>query len=272
MVSAGLLLLLGLPIAAHEFWVTPSAWVVQPGARAMILAHVGDQFPGANSFTSPERIETVRLIGPSSDTLVPPPYRREKDSLAADVQVPAVPGPYIGVVIVKPCVGQKSGAIFQSHIAHQGLDDVTEYRAAHGETDTPVRERYSRYGKTLLRVGSGGDNAHVTRPLGLKLELVPLTDPTALPVGSRLRIRLLLDGQPAPNALVGAVHASANAKPEVWPLTSRTDAQGQAEFVLADAGPWLLRSVRSVRRAGETGELAADWESYWASLSFSLLR
>lgn len=272
MAGAGLLLLLGLPVAAHEFWVTPSAWVVQPGARAVILAHVGDQFPGANSYTTPERIDTVRLIGPSSDTLVHPPYRREKDSLAADVQMPAVPGPYIGVVIVKPRVGQKSGAIFQSHIAHQGLDDVKAYRAAHGEADAAVRERYSRYGKTVLRAGSGGGGAHVTKPLGLKIELVPLMDPTVLRAGSRLRIRLLLDGQPAPNALVGAIHASANAKPEEWPLTARTDANGEAEFVLGDAGPWLLRSVRTVRRTGESGELAADWESYWASLSFQLAR
>ena len=270
--TATLLVMLVLPVAAHEFWVTPSGWVVQPGARATILANVGDQFPSANSYTTPERIETVRLVGPASDILVNPPYRREKDSLAADVQVPSRPGTYVGVVIVKPRVGEKSGPVFQAHIAHQGLDDVGEYRTKHGETAKSVRERYSRYGKTLLRVGSAGESAQVTSPLGLKIELVPLSDPTALPVGSRLRVRLLLDGQPAPNALVGAIHATAKTSPEQGTLTARTDAQGEAEFALDDAGPWLIRAVRTVRRTGETGEFAADWESYWASLSFQLAR
>ena len=101
---------------------------------------------------------------------------------------------------------------------------------------------------------------------------MPLSDPTVLSVGSRLRVRLLLDGQPAPNALVGAIHVAAKTKPEQWPLTARTDTRGEAEFALGDVGPWLIRAVRTVRRTGETGELAADWESYWASLSFQLAR
>lgn len=269
-VTAAVVLAVVMPLAAHEFWVTPSEWVLAPGARATILANVGDQFPGANSFTTPDRIETVRLIGPGTDRGVPPPYRREADSLAADTRLPDIPGTYIGVVMVKPRVGEKSGSVFQAHIAHQGLDDVGEYRAKHGETDKPVRERYSRYGKTLLRVGSGGSSAHVTKPLGLKIELVPDVDPTRLRPGSVLRLRLLLDGRPAPNALVGAVYAAAQAKPESWPLTARTDADGRFAFTLHDRGPWLLRAVRTQRRTGETGPLAADWESYWASLSFIL--
>ena len=271
-VAAAVMLALALPVAAHEFWVTPSQWVLEPGARATILANVGDQFPGANSFTTPDRIDTIRLIGPGTDIVVRPPYRREKDSLAADTQLPQTPGTYVGVVVVKPRVGEKSGPVFQQHIAHQGLDDVGEYRTKHGETGKTVRERYSRYGKTLLRVGSGGTSAHVTKPLGLKIELVPEVDPTGLPARSTLRLQLLLDGRPAANALVGGVYAAADAKPEGWPLTARTDANGKVEFRLEHPGPWLFRSVRSVRRSSETGELAADWESYWASLSFNLLR
>ena len=269
-VAALVILALVVPVAAHEFWVSPSQWVLEPGARATILANVGDQFPGANSFTTPDRIETIRLIGPGSDLVVPPPYRREADSLAADTRLPDTPGTYIGVVVVKPRVGEKSGPVFQAHIAHQGLDDVGEYRAKHGETDKPVRERYSRYGKTLLRVGSGGSSAHASKPLGLKIELVPDVDPTTLRPGSVLRLRLLLDGRPAPNALVGAVYAAAKAKPESWPLVARTDEDGRVAFTLHDRGPWLLRAVRTQRRTGETGPLAADWESYWASLSFIL--
>ena len=83
--TTALLLAFTIPLAAHEFWVTPWSWAVQPGARAAIIANVGDQFPRAGTYTTPQRIETIRLIGPASDTVINPPYRREKDSLAADV-------------------------------------------------------------------------------------------------------------------------------------------------------------------------------------------
>ena len=266
------MLALAVPVAAHEFWISPAEWTTPPGARVTILAHVGDQFPNASTFTTPDRIETIRLVGDRGEQVIAPPYRREGDSLAADTQVPVTPGTYVGVVVVKPRVGEKSGSVFQQHLAHQGLDDVGEYRRRHGETEMAVRERYSRYGKTLLRVGAGGAAGHVTKPLGLKIELVPEVDPTALRSGATLRLRLLLDGRPAPNALVGAVYAGSGAKPESWPLTARTDADGHVNFTLTNAGPWLIRAVRTVRRIGEKGELAADWESYWASLSFQLSR
>ena len=271
-VVAAALLALVVPVTAHEFWVTPSRWVLEPGARATILADVGDQFPGGNSYTTPDRIESIRLVGPDSDTALAPPYRREKDSLAAEAQLPPRPGTYLGVVVVKPRVGDKSGLVFQQHIVHQGLDDVGESRAKQGETGKAVRERYSRYGKTLFRVGNGGGTAHVVQPIGLKIELVPQVDPTAVPVGSTLRFRLLLDGKPAPKALVGAISATSKSAPESWPLTARTDANGEVGFKLNEPGPWLVRAVRTVRRTGETGELAADWESYWASLFFQLAR
>ena len=112
----------------------------------------------------------------------------------------------------------------------------------------------------------------MTAPVGLKIELVPQVDPTTLRAGSTLGVRLLLDGVPAPNALVGAIPASAKGTPETWPLTGRTDSKGEVAFRLQEAGPWLIRAVRTVRRTGETGDLAADWESYWASLSFQLAR
>lgn len=143
-------------------------------------------------------------------------------------------------------------------------------RARLGESTRPGRERYSRFGKTLIKVGDAPGDAAATRPVGLKAELVPLTDPTSLKAGERCRFRLLFDGKPVAGAMVGAIYASAKTGADQWPLTAWTDAEGEVEFALNDRGPWLVRSVHMVRRAGERGAEAADWESYWASLSFAL--
>lgn len=257
-------------VVAHEFWVTTAPWQVAPGGRITLLANVGGVFPGADSFTTPERVASVRLVGAGTERVIPPPYRREADSLAADVTAPAAPGTYVGVFEIKPRVGEKSGEVFEEHLKHQGLKQVAADRAARGETAQGVRERYSRYGKTLISVGSEGDRSAATQPLGLKIELVPLVDPTTLAAGSRLRVRLLFDGKPLPGALAGAIYAGAKATPDSWPLTMTTDARGEAEFQLEHRGPWLVRAVTMQRRQNETGPDAADWETYWASLTFRL--
>lgn len=257
-------------LAAHEFWVTAVQWEVAAGGKLTILANVGSVFPAADSFTTPDRVASVRLVGPGIDVAIPPPYRREADSLAADVTAPSAPGTYVGVFAIKPRTAEKSGTVFEEHLKHQGLTHVAAERAARGETAKAVRERYSRYGKTLITVGSGGDRSAATRALGLKIELVPLADPTALAAGSPLRVRLLLDGKPLPGALAGAIYAGAKAAPDSWPLTATTDARGEAEFLLEHRGPWLVRAVTMQRRDNESGPDAADWETYWASLTFRL--
>ena len=259
-------------VAAHEFWATSVQWAVAPGARITLLANVGGVFPAADSFTVPERVASVRFVGPVTDIAVAPPYRREADSLAADVTAPSTAGTYVGVFAIKPRTAEKSAAVFEEHLKHQGLKQVAAERAARGETAKAVRERYSRYGKTLITVGSGGDRSAATRPLGLKVELIPLVDPTTLAAGSRLRVRLLLDGKPLPGALAGAIYAGAKATPDSWPLTATTDGRGEAEFLLEHRGPWLVRAVTMQRRENESGPDAADWETYWASLTFRLRR
>ena len=259
-------------LAAHEFWVTSVQWAVAPGARITLLANVGSVFPAADSFTVPERIASVRFVGPDTDIAVAPPYRREADSLAADVTAPSAAGTYVGVFAIKPRTAEKSAAVFEEHLKHQGLAQVTAERAARGETAKPARERYSRYGKTLITVGAGGDPSAATRALGLKIELVPLVDPTTLAAGSRLRVRLLLDGKPLAGALAGAIYAGAKVTPDSWPLTATTDTRGEVEFTLEHRGPWLVRAVTMQRRENESGPDAADWETYWASLTFRLRR
>lgn len=259
-------------LVAHEFWVTSVQWTVAPGQRLTILANVGGVFPAADSFTTPDRVESVRLVGPGTDAAIQPPYRREAESLAADVIAPSIPGTYVGMFVIKPRTAEKSAAVFEEHLKHQGLTQIAAERAARGETSKAVRERYSRYGKTLITVGTGGDRSAAMRAVGLKIELVPLVDPTALAAGSKLRVRLLLDGKPLSGALAGAIYQGARVPPDSWPLTAITDARGEVEFHLRHRGPWLIRAVTMQRRENESGPDAADWETYWASLTFRLRR
>ena len=121
----------------------------------------------------------------------------------------------------------------------------------------------------LIHAGDGPSD-HVTRAIGLPAELVPDTDLTQAKVGDTIGVRLLADGKPVAGAQVSLTAAAPG------PIASRvsrvrTDREGRARLTIAKSGPFLLTAVHMVRREGETGEQAADWESYWCSLTFDVM-
>jgi uncharacterized GH25 family protein len=97
----------------------------------------------------------------------------------------------------------------------------------------------------------------------LTLELTPEADPYTLAPGERLTVRLLYEGQPLAGVLVMALDAK-NARA---PDQVRSDANGRATFTLPRAGAWLIKAVHMIEAPGDAG---AEWESFWASLTFSI--
>lgn len=258
-------------LAAHDFWLAASAWHATPGSTVTVTANVGDRFPVPTSYTDPARVESVELVGPDGRTRLSPTFRREGDSLAAAVTLPAAPATYVVVMTIRPRFIEIPPNDFATYLSHEGLERVVAERDRRGESAKPGRERYSRHAKLVVRAGDGPSD-HVTRPLGLAAELVPLADPTRVRRGDTLAIRLLAGGQPVADALVGAIDAGSTGAPDDWPLKARTDRDGVVRLRLDAPGPWLVRSVHMVRREGESGAEAADWESFWASLAFDLAR
>jgi len=50
-------------------------------------------------------------------------------------------------------------------------------------------------------------------------------------------------------------------------LRARSDQNGRATFAIDEAGPWLVKAVHMVPAAAGSN---ADWESFWASLTFEM--
>jgi uncharacterized GH25 family protein len=142
------------------------------------------------------------------------------------------------------------------------LEGIVAQRAAAGQASEPGREFFSRCAKALVAVGSGPKSAFGRR-LDCKLELVPTRDPYVAAVGESLSIRVLFNGRPLAGKLVVAI-------PRADPRdarSARSDQGGIATFDFDARGPWLIKAVHM-----EPAPLAleADWESWWASLTFAL--
>ena len=155
-------------------------------------------------------------------------------------------------------------ALFESYLRDEGLERIAAYRAAHGETQQPGVEIFSRNAKALI-VGSGAaparDWAVWRRPVGLALELVPESDPRRPASDGPFTVRLLFRGKPLAGALVKAFPKDGNERR----LTTRTDAEGRARLALPEPGIWLVNAVHMIDAPPTSG---ARWESLWSSLTF----
>ncbi|MBK9089264.1 MAG: DUF4198 domain-containing protein [Holophagales bacterium] len=113
--------------------------------------------------------------------------------------------------------------------------------------------------------------AGTDEPLGLPFEIVAGVPPLPLRAGTTLPASVLLDGKPAPGAVVRAYVPGTEA-----PAALHADTQGVVSFPLESEGRLLL-AVAAVRRTGKAdrarGEIwkKADWEVQRSTLALLVL-
>ncbi|HEV2844825.1 MAG TPA: DUF4198 domain-containing protein [Thermoanaerobaculia bacterium] len=254
------ILLIGLAAApaarAHDFWIEPSTYTPTPGQRVAVRLRVADHFPGDPFPRNAARIERFAVLGGGAEAAVPGVDGTDP----AGYLVADKPGLYQIVYDSNHASIELAGEKFEQHLAEQGLERIGELRKKDGRSAAAAKEIYSRSVKALIAVG-GGSGEGFDRPAGLPLELIAEQDPFRLKPGEELPVRLLYQGKP----LAGAWVEARNPRRSEERVSGRTDREGRVRLRLASAGPWLIKSVHMVPAPKDSG---ADWESFWASLTF----
>lgn len=241
---------------AHEFWIEPSSFRPAAGAAFDVHLRVGQEFRGDAMIYLPESFErfvTLNARGQKKVEGIP------GDDPAARLTI-TDPGLLLIAYQSTRYSLEMDAETFKQYINKEGLDHLVP--AQRGTKDKPVREVYRRCAKSLLAVGDRSDGLDFKKPLGLRLEIIPLTSVYPLNKDRTLEVQLLYENRP----LAGAqIMAFSKTKPKN-PLSQRTDRDGRARFVLPHADVWLLNAVHMIAAPAEA---KADWESFWASLSFA---
>ena len=257
------------PAAAHEYWLAPSRYRAAAGDSIALAAFVGTGFRGEARPYATRR--TVRFLarGPAPLDLT---RGAENGGLTwARLLAPdsggllvASESDFVGIELAAPQ--------FEAYLRLEGLDEVARARASAGASTRPGRERYRRACKTWV-AGTSPVPGRSTGTVGLPLELVPAAEPGA---GKRLDLTVLFMGRPLAGALVRAwrqpvaspdVPFAATARDSVGPrVSARSDAHGAVSLRLDGPGEWLVSAVHMVPARGRED---ADWESTWASLTFT---
>lgn len=156
---------------------------------------------------------------------------------------------------------------FNEYLKEDGLDKAAQYRKEHNEENKKSTEHYQRSIKTLLQVGYKVTDV-CTRPTLLPLDIIPEKNPYAvLPSQASLapvkvRFRVLFQSKPLADALVKIWYYPPGNPVKMDSL--RTDKRGWVTAV-RHPGRYLVSCVH-MERTPNNGE--AEWQSYWASLSF----
>lgn len=254
---------IAIPAKAHEFWIDPEAFEIEPGGTVVAAIRVGQDYKG------------------SSYSYLPPQFRRFDYALGEEVlAVPGLIGDRPAVTMQAPGEGLltlihvttdytitwSDFADFEAFVDHKDARWTLDAHKARGLTTENVREVYSRHAKSLIAVG-GGEGTD--REYGLETEIVALENPYLDDVSDGIDIQVFYQGQPRQNEQVEIYEKAGDET--VLVSTVRTDAEGKATIPVRPGFRYMLDSV--VLRE-PSAEMAADkdvvWESLWANLTFEV--
>lgn len=260
-----LALLTGPAATAHDFWIEPHSFRTAPGSELAANLMVGDHEKRQRSPIREKRILSLRSIGPAGIT-----DQRTHLLLGAsdaDMHLPLDgTGTHILVLETDHVPITLPADRFNAYIRQEGLTPAIAWRTANGADEKPGRELYGRCAKAIVQSGTADPalSAHVTRPVGLSLEIVPEIHPGLLKAGQPLPVRVLFDGAPLSGARVTLTDLGPGGDVVAQIIT---DATGRASLTIPHAGNWLLNTVWTRPLADQS---VADFQTTFSSLSFAI--
>ncbi len=248
-----------LPVSAHEFWLAPLDYIVEPDTAVAADLRNGQNFTG---------IKLPYL--PNNTALFETWHEGEKITYSGRVgDFPAFQsdGFDAGLLVVvhettKSRISYATMEKFEAFVQDKGRADILEQHRARGLPETDFTELYSRHVKTLIAVGDGQG---ADRNFGLKTEIIALTNPYTPNFEGTMQVEWRLDDVPQPNSTVILFDRALAG--DVTTTHLETDAQGQLRFATQPGHTYLVDAVGFASAAEESD---AVWETYWAALTFQV--
>jgi uncharacterized GH25 family protein len=249
--------------AAHEFWIEPVDFFVPEDGHIVANLKVGQFFKGSPQAFIPERFIEFSVMDSSG--------KRAVNGRLGDLPALREPARRPGTYVLSYRSRAQSAtyetfAKFERFARREGNPWLIEAHKQRGLSRRNVREAYTRYAKSLVRVGDapGGDVI-----VGFPLELVLEADPYRGAAGVDIPVALLWRGNGMPRAQISVFRKSQGC--DAAREFVLTDENGRARVGVGDGGRFLLNAVHVIEPRPETlRDIDAQWESLWASTTFEV--
>ena len=250
----------GALLCAHEWFAAPATSKASKAGESVQLAVYsthrlitgeGIPQPGQNTFFI---LQNNKLV----DVKLNVSRNEEHKFLACEFNLPA--GAPTVAVVTRP-------ARFSSITSAGNKQGTKPVVSALGVN--VVKTTYSEaWCKVYLNPDSGDKS--FAQPLGLPLEIVPVTNPADMAAGKNAAFKVLLRGKPLRDADVSATYKTFNTKDEdAWAVKAvKTDASGTVTIAIPDISAakdvWIVKAAYSGKASGSP---LYDEESFssWAS-------
>lgn len=249
--------------AAHDMFVKPASYFVMPNTETLVRVLNGTFSVSSNAIAR-TRVSDLSVVSPAGRSRID----TTAWSAAGDTSTfrfrAGDAGTYVLGVSTRPSMIEMSSDTFDLYLAEDGIPDELAARRKAPSTQR-VRERYSKHVKAFVQVGDARTDGYAT-PLGYPAELIPLSNPYALKAGDTLRVRTLVDGQPAAKQYVLYGGRTPSGR-RLAQKSARSDADGVASIPVTSRGTWYVKFINLAKRPADP---AVDYESKWATITFQL--
>jgi hypothetical protein len=253
-----ILLLFFSPLCAHDLYLSPEPPILKKPEKiqlSMFLLKDHVQWLSVDTVS-------FKMFGPEGESEIQDPPKDSDNATAAFSKE----GTHVIGWECFPIYIKLDPVTFRQYIVLDGYGDVLKARKEAGQDNAIARERYTRFVKTFIQVGAPRTD-HYNKVFGYKIEIIPLSNPYSLKIGSRLDVKVLFNGLPLPGQKIMATYDSYSEDPNQYAQTSRTNDEGIASFQMTTAGFWLIRCSHMIALHGDP---YANWESFWANISFAV--
>jgi uncharacterized GH25 family protein len=247
---------------AHEFWIAPEDYTVAVGDTIIANLRVGSDMKGVPQPYIDSSILRFDVV--TGDTVVPVTGR------LGDQPAMAAPATTEGLAVVvhattDTTLTYQEYNVFNRFVGHKNLDGVLAQHDARGLPHEKFQESYARYAKSLIAVGNGAGADHA---LGLKVEIVALTNPYTDDLTAGMNLQVLLDGQPRADAQLELFAKAPDGV--VKRVVYRTDTQGMVNITVEPGIEYLADNVAMTALPNDDATAGPVWHSDWASLTFQV--
>lgn len=257
--ALSIILIIVLPVLAHEFWLEPQQYIFSRGEEINIRFKVGEGFHGDNWKGHQQKINELKLYYEDiADDLKEGISADEGDSLQFtffEEQTAMITFNNINSFI------ELDAAKFNEYLQEDGLTNAIDYRKEHNETDSTGREFYQRSVKTIIQVGSYKTDVF-KKQTTLPVDIIPLSHPYKAENNQSMKVKVLFKGEPLANHKIRVWHKLPSA---VKDTSLQSDANGEISFPVTTKGEWMVSCVKIIRLENNP---EAQWQSYWGSCTW----
>ena len=204
------------PAPAHDLWLNLDNHFPKVGTTVNAKVIFGHNYPYADILLTRDRLADFSYLCPDGKKVQVTKVREEKQNERSGALVGEIVCDREGTYVVSACLERKGD---KEHV--------------------PA----GKYGKSLMVAGQDSDV--INRPLGQRMEIVPLKHPAGIKAGESMPVKIPFEGKPL-STYVYATYAGYYSETEPFPVFVKSDTQGLAQVPIDRAGTWMIVSNHKV--------------------------